>query len=325
MKKIILTTGIAIAMLTALQVFSSFIQRTADENPITPRSEIRNYVKEHILPVLTKQRTKLNDYLSPEELKKVEILKAEQVALRNEMIENFKTRRSMGFPKRDGQGPQFTPEQREAIRSHMMKREKIRAEAYTIAAAHQKEIFSLIDELDNERSEWRSYMHDTFIKYRDQRGSGKQGQGRGMGPQGMQGKPGQGRMMNGSRGNFSPMGQSGRGKFGFMQINNPVNFLLFDPMNMEQLLENNTNNDMGLFYPNPAGDFIKIKIQVEKNQFVTIKLFDNQGNQLKTILQEKKEAGTHIFEYDISNLSAGIYFYEIIIGDQLTKKAFVKE
>lgn len=324
MKKVILTTTGIVAALAAWLVLSSFLPKVADEDPITPRSEIRSYVKEHILPVLTKQRAKLNDYLSPEEIKKVEILKAEQVALRNEMIETFKTRRSSGFPKKDGQGPQFTPEQRETMRSHMMKREKIRAEAFTIAATHQKEIFSLIDELDNERSEWRSYMHDTFLKYRNQQGTGKPGQGRSMGPQGMRGKPGQGRMMKGSRGNFSPMGQSGYRGFGFMQINNPVNFLLFDPTNMEQLLENNTN-DMGLLYPNPASDFIKIKIQVDKDQFVTVKLFDNQGNQLSTILQEKKDAGTHILEYDISNLSTGIYFYEIIIGDQLTKKAFVKE
>jgi len=330
MKKIILSTiGIATAAIATWLMLSSFIQPVADEDPVTPRSEIRNYVKEHIWPVLTIQREKLNSYLSPDELKKVETLKAGQAALRQEMMETFKSRRSSGFPKRDGQGPQFTPEQKETMRSHMMTRGKIRAEAYAIAAAHQKEIFALIDELDYERSEWRSYMHNIFLKFHEQRGFGKPGQGRGqgMGPQGMQGmqgmqgNPGQGRWMN--KGRRTPMGNSGRGGFGFMQLNNPVNFLLFDPENMGQFLENSSNS-MGLFYPNPAGDIIKIKLQIEKAQQVTVKLFDSQGNQLAIILQEKKEAGTHIKEYDVSNLKSGVYFYEIVMGEQVIKRRFVK-
>ncbi len=323
MKKILLTTtGIVTAVMATWLMFSSFIQIVADEDPVTPRSEMRNYVKEHILPVLEMQREKLNDYLSPDEIKKVEELKAERAALRNEMMETCQARRSSGFPKRDGQGPQFTEEQKELRRSHMMKQGKIRAEAYTIAAAHEAEIFALIDELEDERTEWRSYMHDTFAKYRDQRGLGKPGQGRGMGPQGMQGKPGQGRWMG--KGRCSPMGNSSRGGFGFIQLNNPVNFLLFDSENMDQLLRNNANG-MGMFYPNPAGDMINIKIQVDQDQEVTVKLFDSQGNQLATILQEKKEAGTHVMEYDISNLKPGVYFYEIVLGDQIIKRRFVKE
>jgi hypothetical protein len=335
MKKIILTTtGIATGALAMWLVLSSFMPLIAGDDPVTPRTEIRAYVKEHILPAIKAQREKLNSYLSAEEIKKIEELQAGQTALREERMELFKSRQA-NLPKRDGTGPQFTPEQKEMMRAHMMKREKIRAEAYPIAASHQKEIYALIDEMDNMRAEWRTYMHDVFTKYREERGSGKPGQwpgpgmvpgkGAGMGPQGMHGKPGQGLGKGGPRGGAGPCTMSGRGRngFGFMQINDPVQFLLFDPDQMEQMLEKSPGA-MGMFYPNPAGDIINIRLQVEKAGPVSINLYDNQGNQLATILQKNKEAGTYTLEYNISNLKPGVYFYNITIGDQVIKRRFVK-
>lgn len=334
MKKLILSSGIAIGAVAMWLVFSGFVLKGAGDDPETPRTEIRNYIKDHVLPAIKAQREKLNDYLTPEELKKVEALKAEQAALRQEKLEMYKNRRA-NMPKRDGTGPQFTPEQKEMMRAHVMKRDKIRAEAYPIAEAHQKEIYALLDELDAMSADWRTAMHDIIIKYRDERPSGKPGpgprpgmgpgagMGPGMGPQGKPGKPGPGWGKGGPRGGAGPCGRPGGGSFGFMRINDPVNFLLFDAERMENMLDN-APQGMGMFYPVPAGDIIKIKLQVDKDQPVTIKLFDNQGNQLATILQEDKKAGTYNLEYNISDLKPGVYFYEIIIGDRVIKRKFVK-
>jgi hypothetical protein len=92
---------------------------------------------------------------------------------------------------------------------------------------------------------------------------------------------------------------------------------------MEQMLEKSPGA-MGMFYPNPAGDIINIRLQVEKAGPVSINLYDNQGNQLATILQKNKEAGTYTLEYNIGNLKPGVYFYNITIGDQVIKRRFVK-
>ncbi len=328
MKKILLTTGIVTGALVMWLVLFSFIMKVPGDDPVTPRTEIRNYIKEHILPEIKAQREKLNAYLSPEELKKVEELKAEQAALRKERLEMIKNRKG-NFPKRDGTGPQFTDEQRAMMRAHLMKREKIRAEAYPIAAAHEKEIYALIDDLDDMRTEWRSQMHDIISKYREERGFGKPGQGPkpGMGPGSRPGAgpQGQGPMFTRgvAKGGFGPGGKPGRRSFGFMRINDPVNFLLFDPEQMEEMLENAPQNT-GMFYPVPAGDVIKIKLQVDKASRVTIRLYDSQGNQLATILQEDKEAGTYNLEYNINDLKPGVYFYEIVIGDQVIKRKFIK-
>lgn len=319
--------------LVAWLVLSSFIMKVAGDDPVTPRTEIRNFIKEHILPEIKAQREKLNAYLSPEELKKIEELQAEQAALRKERLEMIKNRKG-DFPKRDGTGPQFTDEQKAMMRAHRMKREKIRAEAYPIAAAHEKEIYALIDDLDELRAEWRSQMHDIISKYRDDRGFGKPGQGPGpgmgtgfrpeAGPVGPGGKPGPAFRKGGPRGGFGPFARPGRGGFGFMRINDPVNFLLLDPGQMEEMFDNAPQNT-GMFYPVPAGDVIKIKLQVDKASPVTIHLYDNQGNHLATILEENKEAGTYTLEYNISDLKPGVYFYEIVIGDQVIRRKFVKK
>ncbi len=326
MKKLILTTGIATGALAVWLVFSGFVMKAAGDDPVTPRTEIRNYIKEHVLPALKTQREKLNDYLSSEELKKIERLKAEQATLRDERLEMMRNRKG-NFPKKDGTGPQFTDEQREMMRAHMMKRDQIRAEAYPIAAAHRKEIYALIDELDGMRAEWRSYMHDIIAKYRQERGPGKPGMGKGMGSgsgfQGKGGKPGPGIRKGGPRGGFGPCNSPGGRSFGFMRINDPVNFLLFDPVRMEEMLDN-APQSMGMFYPVPASDVINIRLVVDKDQLVTIRLYDSQGNQLATILQENKKAGTYTLEYNISDLKPGVYFYEIVIGDQVIKRRFVK-
>jgi len=45
--------------------------------------------------------------------------------------------------------------------------------------------------------------------------------------------------------------------------------------------------------------------------FVTLKIYDILGKEIATVVSEEKSAGKYEIEFDGSNLSSGIYFYEL--------------
>jgi photosystem II stability/assembly factor-like uncharacterized protein len=68
-------------------------------------------------------------------------------------------------------------------------------------------------------------------------------------------------------------------------------------------------------YPNPFNPTTNIKYQITNNGYVTLKVFDINGKEISTLINEKQTAGTYEATFDASALSSGIYFYRIIAGD----------
>ncbi|QQS37773.1 MAG: T9SS type A sorting domain-containing protein [Ignavibacteriales bacterium] len=64
-------------------------------------------------------------------------------------------------------------------------------------------------------------------------------------------------------------------------------------------------------YPNPfnPSTFISYSIPVKSN--VTLKIFDVLGNEIKTLVNESKDAGNYTINFNASDLSSGVYFYTI--------------
>jgi len=48
-----------------------------------------------------------------------------------------------------------------------------------------------------------------------------------------------------------------------------------------------------------------------EESFVTLKVYDALGRTIKTLVNQKQRAGYYELKFDASNLSNGIYFYEI--------------
>ncbi len=67
-------------------------------------------------------------------------------------------------------------------------------------------------------------------------------------------------------------------------------------------------------YPNPFNPSTTISYQLPEAEFVTVKIFDTIGNEVKTIVKENKPAGVHEVNFDASQLSSGIYLYRIDAG-----------
>lgn len=66
-------------------------------------------------------------------------------------------------------------------------------------------------------------------------------------------------------------------------------------------------------YPNPFNPSTKISYQISKDEFVTMKIYDNTGREVMTLVSEMQTAGYHTVDFK-SNLSSGTYFYKIVAG-----------
>lgn len=78
-------------------------------------------------------------------------------------------------------------------------------------------------------------------------------------------------------------------------------------------------------YPNPFNPSTTISYQLPTSSFVSLKIYDVLGNEVKTLVNEYKQAGDHNYELKIDNseLSSGIYFYRINAGYYSSTKKLV--
>jgi hypothetical protein len=68
-------------------------------------------------------------------------------------------------------------------------------------------------------------------------------------------------------------------------------------------------------YPNPFNPSTIISFAVPKKQLVKIVIYDVLGNEVKTVLNDNREAGKYSITVDASTLSSGVYFYRMVSGD----------
>jgi hypothetical protein len=71
-------------------------------------------------------------------------------------------------------------------------------------------------------------------------------------------------------------------------------------------------------YPNPFNPTTVISYQLPVNTFVTLKVYDELGRQVKTLIEERQNAGSHSVTFNADNLSSGVFFYT------LTAESFVE-
>lgn len=76
-------------------------------------------------------------------------------------------------------------------------------------------------------------------------------------------------------------------------------------------------------YPNPFNPTSTIKYAIPKASLVTIKIYDILGNEIATLVNEEKSAGSFEVEFDASNFSSGIYFYQMQAGNFTETKKLI--
>ena len=64
-------------------------------------------------------------------------------------------------------------------------------------------------------------------------------------------------------------------------------------------------------YPNPFNPTTRIKYSIPQSGFVTIKIFNQLGEEIITLVNQEQRAGEYITDFNASNLASGIYLYRI--------------
>lgn len=74
-------------------------------------------------------------------------------------------------------------------------------------------------------------------------------------------------------------------------------------------------------YPNPFNPTTRISFDLPNSGFTTLKVYDMLGRQVKELVSRNMTAGEHTINFDASELSSGIYIYQLNMGDvSLTRK-----
>jgi hypothetical protein len=68
-------------------------------------------------------------------------------------------------------------------------------------------------------------------------------------------------------------------------------------------------------YPNPFNPVTKINFSIQKQGFVTLKVYDMLGREVAALVNEFKQAGYYSMDFNASGLSSGIYFYKLQAND----------
>lgn len=76
-------------------------------------------------------------------------------------------------------------------------------------------------------------------------------------------------------------------------------------------------------FPNPFNPTSRIRFELPEESNVVLKLYDNSGKEVMSLINELLSPGTYSLEVDGSTLSSGIYFYKITAGNFTDTKKMV--
>lgn len=77
-------------------------------------------------------------------------------------------------------------------------------------------------------------------------------------------------------------------------------------------------------YPNPFNPVTTISYYMPQEANVTIRIYNIQGKEIATLVQnEKKAQGRHFLTFDAGNLPSGPYFYQMVSGKFIDTKKFL--
>jgi hypothetical protein len=76
-------------------------------------------------------------------------------------------------------------------------------------------------------------------------------------------------------------------------------------------------------YPNPFNPSTKINFSIPEPGFVNLKIYNSIGEEIGTLLNEDKSAGTYEVDFVAEGLTSGIYFYSITTGNFIQTKKMI--
>jgi hypothetical protein len=82
-------------------------------------------------------------------------------------------------------------------------------------------------------------------------------------------------------------------------------------LNNQTIAEIPEKYDLKQNYPNPFNPVTKISFDILKQGFVSLRIYDVLGREIRTLINEVKAPGIYNIDFDASTLSSGVYFYRL--------------
>ena len=101
------------------------------------------------------------------------------------------------------------------------------------------------------------------------------------------------------------------GSFEYYELNQEIDIVALNTYTLSQN------------FPNPFNPETKIKFNLPSSAEIIIKVYDIRGKEIKTLINEYKQAGTYEVEFNASNLPSGVYFYKMISGSYSETKKMI--
>ncbi|MCB0746449.1 MAG: CotH kinase family protein [Ignavibacteriae bacterium] len=76
-------------------------------------------------------------------------------------------------------------------------------------------------------------------------------------------------------------------------------------------------------YPNPFNPSTTINYSLPENNYITLKVYNLLGEEVRTLFEGVKQAGSYITTFDAANLSSGVYYYRLVAGEYSNTKKFI--
>ena len=98
------------------------------------------------------------------------------------------------------------------------------------------------------------------------------------------------------------------------------------PTGINQVSSINRGFSLYQNYPNPFNPSTTIKFTIPYDSYISLSIYDVQGEKIKDLINEKLKQGIYKIKFDASNISSGVYFYQLRTKDFIkTKKLlFIK-
>ncbi len=256
--------------------------------------EMKAYHEKNIQPVMLRQRARIENKISPEDKARIAELRAIFEANRREK-EQLR------------QNPEHSREDFKALReSHNEDHEALKA----LSEKYSEDIEALMEEVKEEREQWRQDMRAIHEKY-----APKPEEGRGKKEGGKKGKE------------DKPVNPEGRhphkGMHPYGKGMKMGHFLLLDPNIAAEAPAEAAVTANVKAYPNPAANLVTLEYTLLKAGNVRIELRDKEGALVKVVEEGPKAAGDYSLPVDATPLRDGIYYLTIVSQGQKTAQKVV--
>ncbi len=92
------------------------------------------------------------------------------------------------------------------------------------------------------------------------------------------------------------------------------------PLGISDVKQSSIKVTLSQNYPNPFAALTVIQYQIPNSSKVSLKVFNIQGKEVATLVNEEKPAGSYQVNLSSGSLSTGIYYYRLQVGESVQTK-----